>query len=61
MATFYCVTTTVYDNGRTSMHIIPQQAETKPQNSMRSTNRADYYCDWFDTLEQANSFMRDNS
>lgn len=53
--------TAVYDNGRTSMHIIPQQAEIKPQNSMRSTNRADYYCDWFDTLEQANSFMSDNS
>lgn len=61
MATFYCVTTTVYDGGRATMHIIPQQAEAKPQNSMRSTNRADYYCDWFDTLEQANSFMSDNS
>lgn len=42
------------------MHIIPQQAEAKPQNSVKSTNRADYYCDWFDTLEQANAFISKN-
>lgn len=58
MSTFYCVATTIRDNGRCSCSIVDSvEAETKPENKCKSTNRADYYTDWFETLEDAKRFV----
>lgn len=29
----------------------------KPENKCKSTSRADYYTDWFETLEDAQRFV----
>lgn len=58
--TFYCVTSTIYDSGRATICINHVEADEKPQNSYKSTNRADYYNDYFDTLEDAENFKKEN-
>lgn len=58
MRTFYCVATTVKDNGQCSCSIVDSvEAETKPENKCKSTSRANYYTDWFETLEDAQRFV----
>ena len=58
MATFYCVATTIRDNGKCSCNIIDSmEAETQPESKFKSTGRADYYTDWFGTLEEAQKFV----
>lgn len=58
---FYCVATTVFSSGKTVMNIVASQAaEERPANSFKSTNRADYYCDWFDSKEEAEKFITEN-
>lgn len=58
MKTFYCVATTIKDNGQCSCKIIDSiEAETKPESKYKSTSRADYYTDWFGTLEEAQKFV----
>lgn len=59
--TFYCVSTTIYDCGRTTLCISHVEAEEKPKNSFKSTPRADYYNDYFDTAEEAEKFYADNN
>lgn len=62
MATFYCVATTVMDNGKCLCNIVASvEAETKPQGKVKSTSRADYYTDWFGTLEEAQKFVELNN
>lgn len=59
---FYCVATTVFSSGKTVMNIVASQtAEERPANSFKSTNRADYYCDWFDSKEEAEKFIAENN
>lgn len=58
--TFYCVKSTIYDSGRVTICISHVEADEKPQNSYKSTNRADYYNDYFDTLEDAENFKKEN-
>lgn len=58
MNTYYCVATTIKDNGQVSCNIInSMEAEKKPENTFKSTSRVDYYCDWFGTLEEAQKFV----
>lgn len=57
---FYCVGMTIYDNGRSVMHISTVEADTKPENTFVSTTRADYYKDYFDTEREAQQFYDDN-
>lgn len=58
MRTFYCVATTIRDNGQCSCNIVcTVEAETKPENKCKSTSRADYYTDWFEMLEDAQRFV----
>lgn len=62
MRTFYCVATTIKDNGQCSCNIVDTvEAETKPENKCKSTSHADYYTDWFETLEDAQNFVETNS
>lgn len=59
---FYCVATTVFSSGKTVMNLVASQAaEERPANSFKSTNRADYYCDWFDSKEEAEKFITENN
>lgn len=58
MKTFYCVSTVVRDNGQCSCNIVDAvESEMKPENKCKSTSRADYYTDWFETLEDAQRFV----
>ena len=42
MRTFYCVVTTIRDNGQCSCNIVDTvEAETKPENKCKSTSRVD--------------------
>ena len=61
MRTFYCVTTTIRDNGQCSCNIVHSvEAEIKPESKYKSTSRADYYTDWFERLEDAQNFVETN-
>lgn len=60
MKTFWCVTTTVYDDGRVVSAIADCiQATSKPENVSRELKRKDVYCDWFDSKEEADQFVKD--
>ena len=59
MKTYYCVATTIRDNAPVTSHIIDiKEAEEKPKSTMKSTPRADYYCDWFESREDAEEFIQ---
>lgn len=61
MKTYYCVTTTIHDDGRVSViHSRAQQAEVRPTNKCTSTGHTDYYIDWFDSAEEASEYVRNN-
>lgn len=59
--TFYCVSTTIYDSGRAALCINRVEAEKKPENTFKSTPRADYYNDYFNTAEEAEKYYTDNN
>lgn len=57
---FYCVTSKWDDRGNGwagVTNII--EADKKPEGTFRSTKKADIYTDWFDSLEEAEQFVRD--
>lgn len=58
MKKYYCVATTIYDNGRVQSSVASTKfAKEKPQSKMRVSTNADYYWDWFDTPEEAQEFI----
>lgn len=58
MKKYYCVATTIKDNGVVSMNIVSTTiADKKPENSYKSTPRADLYLDWFDSEDEAQNFI----
>lgn len=58
MKIYYCVATTIKDDGRATQNLVEERTcETKPENKCKTTSRADYYLDWFDTLEEAQLFV----
>lgn len=57
----YYVVSSVITETRASVHLAGTvKAAEKPETKFRSTNRADYYLDYFDTLEEAEKFCNDN-
>lgn len=59
MKTYYCVATNVPDRGAVTSNVIDCiEAKEKPQSTMKSTPRADYYCDWFESREDAEEFIQ---
>lgn len=59
MKTFYCVATTIHDNGRATIKLVAtQQAEQRPENKCTETRQADYYTDWFDSEQEARQFIK---
>lgn len=58
--TYYCVSNVITDDLKSNTHISTVEAETKPQSTFRSTNRADYYKDYFDSLAEAEQFIEES-
>lgn len=59
MKTYYCVATTIRDNAPVISHIVETiEADKKPESTMKETSRYDYYTDWFESLEEAEEFVR---
>ena len=60
MKTYYCVTTSVYDDGHITAAITDtKQAEEKPQSHSRETRKCDIYTDWFESEADANAFIKE--
>lgn len=60
MKTFWSVTTTIDDRGRIIANITSSiEANEKPDNVFKSTNRFDVYIDWFDNLQEAQDFVNE--
>lgn len=59
MNTYHCVCMTIYDNGGSECHISTIEAETKPESEFKSTSRRDIYKDYFDTKEEAETFINE--
>ena len=60
--TFYAVATTVFADGRTIVRLAGTQIDwVRPQKKFHSTPRADRYIDWFDTKEEAERFVAENT
>ena len=58
--TYYCVVTTINNNGRVSAHIVDKkQAEEQPKSTHKSTRTADVYVDWYDTETAAKKAVED--
>lgn len=58
--TYYCVVTTINNNGRISANIVDKkQAEEQPKGTYKSTKAADIYIDWYDTETAAKKAVND--
>lgn len=60
MKTYYCVTTSVYDDGHITATITDtKQAEKKPQSHGKETSKCDIYTDWFESKADAQTFIKE--
>ena len=58
MKKYYCVATTIYDDGRVQSSVASTKiAKEKPQSKMKTSPNADYYWDWFNSLSEAQEFV----
>lgn len=58
MNTYYIVTSTFFDDGHSAIKQAGcVQAEKKPESAFKSSSRADYYVDYFDSAEEAINFV----
>lgn len=58
--TYWCVTTSVHDDGRVIAAITNSiRAVKKPENTSKELKRKDVYHDWFDSEEEADQFVED--
>jgi hypothetical protein len=58
MNKYYCVATTIYDDGLVLSNVVSTKiAEERPQSKTKTSPNADYYWDWFDSLSEAQEFV----
>lgn len=58
MKKYFVVISTFDDRGRVTANIVDTiEAEKKPEQEYRSTRNKDIYTDYFETLEEAESFV----
>ena len=58
MKTYYCVTSSVDDNGKVKAAITNViEAVCKPENSFKSLKRKDIYTDWFESQGEAEKMV----
>lgn len=61
MKKYYPVITTIYDNGSASVVMGTPEAHTeKPKTSVKHTSICDTWVDWFDSLADAQQFIKEN-
>lgn len=59
MKTFYCVTSSYYDDGRAIACITDIiVSRRKPSSTFHTGRRCDVYIDWFDTREAAEEHVK---
>lgn len=59
MRTWYCVTSSVYDDGRITAAITSSvRSDKKPETMSKSLSRKDIYTDWFDDRGEAEAFCK---
>lgn len=60
MKTYYCVTSSVDDEGKVRAAITDViDAVCKPENSFKSLKRKDIYTDWFESREEAEKLVEE--
>lgn len=60
MKTWYCVTSSFDDKGRVTAAITAtREAEEKPESSYTSTARKDIYNDWFESIDEAQDYVKE--
>ena len=59
MNTYYCVISAIYDSGKVIANIIKENHDAKPKNTFKSLRDRDIYADYFDNINDANSFLND--
>lgn len=60
MKTWYCVTSSFDDKGRVTAGVTAtREAEEQPESSYTSTARKDIYKDWFESLEEAQKYVKE--
>ena len=59
MKTYYCVTSSFDDRGRTTANITDTiKAEEKPESTCTNTRRKDIYNDWFESEKEAQEYVK---
>lgn len=58
MKIYYKVTSRFYDNGKTSADISAVKTNEKPENGYNELRTHDEYTDYFDTIEEAQEFVK---
>lgn len=60
MKTYFCVTSSFYDNGKVAAAITDsKEADQKPENTYESLKKKDIYNDWLESKEEAEKFIED--
>ena len=58
--TYWAVSSAYYDYGHVCAHIVDSiEAEEKPESTSKSSRRADFYVDWYESLEEAQNAVRE--
>lgn len=59
MKKFYCVSTMTPNKGKVLSAVTSSKmADEKPKSIMKVSKKKNYYWDWFETLEDAHSFVK---
>lgn len=59
MAIFWCVCNKYFDSGRIKTSLTKVEAESKPENTFVEKQNCDEYHDYFDTYEEARTFIEE--
>lgn len=58
MKKYYCVSTTIFDNGNILSSICSSKfAEERPKSTMEVSTKEDRYYDWFSSIDDAEEFI----
>ncbi len=59
MKTYYCVKSLFFNDGKVKAICYPVEGTEKPKDEYHSTARSDVYCDYFDTYDEAQAYLKD--
>lgn len=59
---WYCVSTSVYDSGKVTAHIVDSKKAVKqPENTGKTYRNRDIYIDWFRSRKEADDYIRETA